>query len=300
MGKILHSKGELNSAINYYRRAIQNQPNFAILYRSLGYALFQKENYSEAIINFLIALEIDSSPNTDEKLKKTYLKLGCTEKGAEGLLSRIKESSQQKTFQSRKIEIPEKFQQELSKPKVFGIGLGKTGTTTLGACLNHLNYKHYGWSSLTNYKLIYQIKLGDFDDVYRVVNQYDSFEDYPWPFIYKLLDEKYPNSKFILTIRKCSQTWFKSCLNHYLRLKERAAYVYKLIYGLDHPQDFSDEYVKFYETHNQEVIDYFKFKSDKLLIVSWEEGDSWEKLCGFLGKKVPNIPLPHLMKSKTS
>ena len=39
--------------------------------------------------------------------------------------------------------------------------------------------------------------------------------------------------------------------------------------------------------------------NDKLLI-SWEERDCWDKLCSFLGKTVPEIPLPHLMKSQTN
>jgi len=51
------------------------------------------------------------------------------------------------------------------------------------------------------------------------------------------------------------------------------------------------------ESHNQQVIDYFQNKPDKLLIICWEKGDSWDKLCNFLGKTVPEIPLPHLMKS---
>ncbi len=251
----------------------------------MGCCFFQNKNYYQAIINFLIALELNSnSVNSYEYLYQVYLQLGLTKKCIDNLLGRIKPPGQKPALHSRKREASEKLKQELSKTKIFGIGLGKTGTTTLGVCLNYLGYKHYGWYSLTNHKLLYQIKLDNFDDVHRVVNQYDCFEDYPWSFIYKWLDEKYPNSKFILTMRKSSQIWFKSCFNHYFRLQDRAAHTYKLIYGLDHPQHCSDEYINFYESHNQKVIDYFQNKPDKLLIISWEEGDSWDKLCDFLGK----------------
>ena len=301
LAKALQKKGELNQAINYYRQAIESNPDFYGFYNSLGCCFFQNKNYHQAIINFLIALELNSSSVISyEYLYQVYLQLGLTKKCIDNLFGRFKQPSQKPTLTIRIKEKSVNSKQELSKTKIFGIGLGKTGTTTLGACLNNLGYKHYGWYSLTNYKLLHQIKLDNFDDVHRVVNQYDCFEDYPWPLIYKWLDQKYPNSKFILTIRKCSQTWFKSCLNHYFRLQDRAAYVYDLIYGLGHPQNCSDEYINFYESHNQQVIDYFQSKPDKLLIICWEKGDSWDKLCGFLGKTVPEIPLPHLMKSQTN
>lgn len=182
-----------------------------------------------------------------------YLQLGLTKKCIDNLLFRFKQPSQKPALNSRIKETSANLKRELSKTKIFGIGLGKTGTTTLGVCLNSLAYQHYGWYSLTNYKLLHKIKLDNFDDVYRVVNQYDCFEDYPWPLIYKCLDQKYPNSKFILTTRKCSQTWLKSCLNHYFRVQDRAAYVYDLIYGLGHPQDCSDEYINFYRKNGSKA-----------------------------------------------
>ena len=37
-----------------------------------------------------------------------------------------------------------------------------------------------------------------------------------------------------------------------------------------------------------------------LIILFWEKGDSWDKLCSFVGKTVTKIPLPHLIKSKTN
>ncbi len=36
---------------------------------------------------------------------------------------------------------------------------------------------------------------------YELVAQYDAFQDNPWPIIYKGLDVKYPDSKFILMLR---------------------------------------------------------------------------------------------------
>jgi len=31
-----------------------------------------------------------------------------------------------------------------------------------------------------------------------------------------------------------------------------------------------------------------------LLVVCWENGDGWDKLCSFLNKRKPDEPFPHL------
>jgi hypothetical protein len=56
-------------------------------------------------------------------------------------------------------------------------------------------------------------------------------------------------------------------------------------------------FTNFYNNHNQQVIDYFADKPDKLLVICWENKDGWNKLCDFLNKSVPKVPFPHLNKS---
>jgi len=177
--------------------------------------------------------------------------------------------------------------------KVFGIGLNKTGTKTLGACLVHFGYKHKS-VDVPAFELY---KKGDLNGLFEIIYKYDSFEDWPWPLIYKEVDEKFPDSKFILTIRKTPEIWYKSLCRHaeyYGPGKYR-----KHIYGFEWPHKHKQHHLAFYDKHVEDVTDYFKSQPEKLLIVCWENGDGWEKLSSFLGVDCPKIPLPHTNKRRS-
>ncbi len=47
-----------------------------------------------------------------------------------------------------------------------------------------------------------------------------------------------------------------------------------------------------YDRHSQEVKEYFKDRTEDLLVMEVGEG-AWEALCNFLGKDKPSIPFPH-------
>jgi hypothetical protein len=179
--------------------------------------------------------------------------------------------------------------------KIFGIGLNKTGTTTLGRCFELLRYTHTSCSM----KLFEDYRAGDFSDIYETVEKFDTFEDWPWPLMYKELDKKYPGSKFILTIRKDHNIWLKSIKKHSLKTNP-IYHCRKLAYGYYYPQYNEGKYIRAYEKHNKEVIEYFKNRPNDFLIINWEEGDGWEKLCKFLGKRIPKKAIPHCNKSSTT
>ena len=97
------------------------------------------------------------------------------------------------------------------RPKIFGIGLNKTGTTTLGQAGRMLGLSCTSCSP----SLLRQIvKDRDMSSVAEAVGAYDLFEDWPWPLIYKQLDEMFPGSKFILTTRKSEEAWLNSLKKH--------------------------------------------------------------------------------------
>jgi hypothetical protein len=93
--------------------------------------------------------------------------------------------------------------------KVFGIGWAKTGTTTLGSCFEILGYKHRS----QDLDLVYDLKDGNLDRVFSVADRFDSFEDWPWILLYKELDRRYLDARFILTVRD-TERWWRSCQNY--------------------------------------------------------------------------------------
>ncbi|KSV95367.1 sulfotransferase family protein [Sinorhizobium sp. GL28] len=174
--------------------------------------------------------------------------------------------------------------------KVFGIGLNKTGTSTLAACLHHLGYHHLSCRR----DLLEAFRKGCLDEVMAEIDQYQSFEDWPYPLMYRNLEERYgPEAKFILTIRKTPEIWLRSLEQHSMFSPPRE-HCRKLAYGYNYPHYSRRHHLAFYERHNREVQQYFAAKgaADRLLVFCWEDGDGWEKLCSFLGKDVPDGPIP--------
>lgn len=187
--------------------------------------------------------------------------------------------------------------------KVFGIGMSKTGTSTLGACFEVLGLTPTcGWdgnvkSLVQGHRVVDPINLKfSYDpldpienklvlkDIFDVVDQYKSFQDTPWYIIYSVLDKQYPNSKFILTVRKDSYSQAVSDWQHNARHGRCSG---------DAPEWFIEKQSGIYEAHNKSVQEYFRRRPDDLLVVCWEGGSGWEDLCNFLGLPVPNVPFPH-------
>lgn len=176
--------------------------------------------------------------------------------------------------------------------KVFGIGLNKTGTKTLGACFRTLGYRNKSF----DLELMECYNNRDLNSVFQVSDQYDSFEDWPWPLIYRELDEKYPEAKFILTIRKDPETWFESLCRHALRTGPTRAR--EIAYGYSMPMENPVRHMDIYRNHNQAVIDHFSGRPGKLLVISWEANPTWSVLCDFLGcTTIPQSAIPHENKS---
>lgn len=175
----------------------------------------------------------------------------------------------------------------MAKEKIICIGLPRTGTTSLGAALRYFGNNHLSFNK--NYKELYKNK--NISALMKIADKYDSFDDNPWCYLYKELDKKYPNSKYILTIRKDTETWFQSMCNLHDILGPRK--------DVPAPYNRKAEVIDEYITHNSEIQEYFQ-NTDKLLIMSFEDGDGWKQLCEFLNKPVPKIPFPHAHKTPSS
>jgi hypothetical protein len=172
--------------------------------------------------------------------------------------------------------------------KVIGIGFHKTGTSTLDTVLSKLGFK----------VLDYRIDLADdlfnenYERIFELTDSHDAFQDNPWAVLYKELDARYPNSKFILTERN-EEKWIKSMVNHF---GDSHTEMRRWIYGTGHPKGNEDLYLERYRLHYREVKEYFKVRPNDILAVSWEKGDGWKKICDFLDKPIPDAPFPHANK----
>src|ERR1044072_119731 len=82
----------------------------------------------------------------------------------------------------------------VSATKVVGIGLPKTGTTSLGYSLRRLGFKHRTYDM----DLAVKGKRNELDEAVSVWGKYESFADWPWFAIYRQLYQRFPGSKFIL------------------------------------------------------------------------------------------------------
>jgi hypothetical protein len=72
-------------------------------------------------------------------------------------------------------------------------------------------------------------------------------------------------------------------------------FVFACVYGSLHFNAERFQYVK--ELHEGNVRRYFADKPDRLLILDVFQGDSWESLCSFLDRPVPDEAFPHLNKA---
>jgi hypothetical protein len=176
--------------------------------------------------------------------------------------------------------------------KIFGIGWAKTGTTTLGRCFEILGYNHQG----QNLSLVPQIMHGDFSKTLRIAAAKESFEDWPWILIFRELDQAFPGSRFILTTRD-PERWLASYRAMLSAQGPCDAYLSEIrshLYGFEVASATDQALVERFNRHNEEVREYFKTRTADLLVVDWERGDAWDKICAFLNESIPPVAFPHL------
>lgn len=163
----------------------------------------------------------------------------------------------------------------MTTSKIFGIGLSRTGTTTLDSILCQYSYKciHFIPELLKK------------EPQWDVIERYDVLSDSPIPMLYKECDRRYPNSKFILTTRNIdswlsSMKWMftegKSVFN-WGRLEPR---YHKKFYGT---KTYNKKILEVHwRNYHNDVSNYFLNRPNDLLVINIEEGFNLNQLCDFL------------------
>ena len=127
---------------------------------------------------------------------------------------------------------------------------------------------------------------------------------------YPQLDQAYPNSKFILTVRE-EQAWLKSWerqigdstgdevgarwawsrklrtamrnVNNALKDEIAVTHLHSRIDIFGTYKFHAERALYVYRLHQKNAIEYFRDRPDDLLVMNITAGDGWEKLCPFLG-----------------
>jgi hypothetical protein len=178
------------------------------------------------------------------------------------------------------------------REKVFGIGLSRTGTTSLTEALRALGYKtvHCPLSIVAFDG--HGLKLNT-----KIVEQFDAFTDSPVARMYRELDRAYPGSKFVLTTRPLDK-WMSSMkrMQPSFTLLSLLPKVRQLAKDLGGTASFSDEraLANGFLNHNRSVREYFGSRLGKdLLVLDVSSAMAWDRLCNFLGQNAPHREFPH-------
>lgn len=176
--------------------------------------------------------------------------------------------------------------------KIFGIGLSKTGTTSLYSALEILGYRSATFRHMKALS-IYDWICGDFSRDY--LSTFDAVTNLPMATYFRELDQRYPGSKFILTNRDVDP-WLESIERQFSKNAYPDSQFDRDIrlaqYGVI---TFNEaRFRRIHAEHQSAVAEYFADRPDDLLQMNVFEGDHWDPLCKFLNKPVPNGEFPTL------
>ena len=172
--------------------------------------------------------------------------------------------------------------------KVFGIGLNKTGTSSLHQALELLGYRSLHFGGLETYdRMVRAIDEGK--PMLSVLDpEPDAISDVlAVTFYFYLADVQYPGSKFILTVREMDD-WLDSRRRHVernQRMKDAGQYDGEFV-TVD-----LEAWAMEYQRHEAVVRAYFAQRPADLLCFRPADSD-WEPLCDFLGRPAPAQPFP--------
>lgn len=170
--------------------------------------------------------------------------------------------------------------------KIFCIGLSRTGTTTFNAVMTRLGFLARSGPSGLGLALY---EMGRVDDICAIAEKYDCLCDLPYPLIYERLAERFPDSRFVLTIRRSEDKWLESL--RALNLRNGPTEAFRIAYGCYEVAGHEEQLRQFYLDHNESARQFFA-GSDRFVEVCWEDGDGMQKIGALLGIDATGVSVP--------
>ena len=192
------------------------------------------------------------------------------------------------------------------KPKIFCVGLNKTGTTSL---MKEMLLQDFAVGNQRQAELLFDdwVKR-DFKRISRYCRTAEFFQDAPfsYPYTFIAMDQAFPNSKFILTIRDNAEAWYSSLIRFHGKLwgngnipptaddLKNATYIDKgrpyrtrfMVHDVPENDPYKkDAMLTYYHTHNNMVIDYFRHRPDDLLVINIKNAEDYPRFCRFIGRE---------------
>ena len=200
--------------------------------------------------------------------------------------------------------------------KVFCVGSGRTGTTSLASFFDTLGYRvgaqHKGEALLRRWA------EGDYAPIVTLAETADFFQDLPFncPQTFQAMDTAFPGSKFILTWRQPDE-WYRSLTTFHTALVGKGhlptaeelnefSYIHtgwilealRLVYGISQYDPYNrDRLIRSYEQHGENVKAYFADRPQSLLTVTLAAPSAARKIVEFIGRRFSGQQLPHLNRT---
>ena len=202
------------------------------------------------------------------------------------------------------------------RPKVFGVGHNKTGTTSLAVALRTWGYTI--GDQFVGEGLIGDWSEGRYDRIVSLADTADSFLDMPFSLsgTYVALEAAFPQAKFILTVRGSTKEWYRSLVGAHSKAIGKGTLptiaelethggrpgwileAMQLIYGTE-PDDLYNEQAlsRYYEAHNAAAKAHFARRDANFLCVDLSLPSATVEVLSFLGLPTDLEPIPHLNRS---
>lgn len=204
-----------------------------------------------------------------------------------------------------------------TESKIFCIGAGKTGTTSLESFFRALGFRV--GDQAAGELLLHAWAVRDFAPIIALAESAQFFQDIPFscPFTFQAMDIAFPSSKFILSVRDDPEQWFGSVIRFHTQIIGKGRlptagdlkefpYRHKgwlwealeVVYGVAEEEPYRKDFlIDWYIRHNDEAKRYFAHRGESLLVVNVSDRTAPQQLMEFVGLTYNGEQMPHLNRT---